>query len=115
MVWALALMSMLLLAGLIGVGVAAQAVQRARVAAVADLAALAGAEADCSAAERTVTANAMRLESCQPLGGDVMVRVSAEVAPVVARLMGFTGRAAAPVTATARAGPSSPTASPSAG
>lgn len=108
MVWSLALTSLLLTAGLAAAGVGALAVTRQRVATVADIAALAGAQAvvdQCGTAVASVEANGMAAVSCALDGDDVVVEVSAAAPAVVHRLLGMLGRSAAEVRASARAGP----------
>jgi secretion/DNA translocation related TadE-like protein len=110
-VWALALVSVLLLVGLATVAATAQVIARQRVATVADIAALAGAQASadvCASAEASAQANGMELAECTVEGQDVVVDVAAAPPAVVVRLLGFLGRVVLPVRATARAGPPSP-------
>ena len=107
-IWALALVNLLLLTGLAVAGVTAQVVARQRAAAVADIAALVAAQADgsgCAHASDSARANAMELTACVTDGADVVVTVAAPAPAVVARLLGLLGRPAASVTASARAGP----------
>ena len=109
-VWALALVSVLLLVGLAAAGVMAQAVARQRVATAADIAAVAGAQAlddPCACAERSARANGMELSACTIDGPDIIVDVTTPLPGVVGRLLAFLGRDAPPVSATARAGPPS--------
>ena len=106
-VWALALVSVLMLVGLASSGVAAQAVARQRVAAVADIAALAAAQAlvePCGRAARVAGDNGLALTQCEPDGVDVVVEVSAPAPAIVVRLLGFLGRPAEDVREVARAG-----------
>ena len=107
MVWSLALTSLLLTAGLAAAGVGALAVTRQRVATVADVAAVAGAQAfvdKCAHAVASVEANGMTAVSCELDGADVIVEVSTSAPAVVHRLFGILGRSAAEVRASARAG-----------
>jgi len=110
-VWSLALLSLLLLVGLVCSAVASLAVTRQRAATVADVAALAAAGAlddPCTQADRSALANGMRLGSCRIHGADVLVEVTARPSALVVRLYGLLGREPADVTAVARAGPPSP-------
>jgi secretion/DNA translocation related TadE-like protein len=106
-VWALALMSVVLLAGLVAATVGSLAVTRQRAATVADVAALAGAQAigdPCASADASTAANGMALVSCVVDGTDVVVQVSAAAPAVARRLLAMLGRVAPDVTVTARAG-----------
>lgn len=108
MVWSLALVNVLLLLGLIVGAVGSLAVTRQRAATVADVAAVAGAQAPvdpCAAVVRIVAANGMATASCASDGIDVVVEVSAAAPPVVSRLLGLLGRGVLEVRASARAGP----------
>lgn len=108
LVWSLALMNVLLLLGLIVGAVGALAVTRQRAATVADIAAVAGAQAwvdPCAEVARIVAANEMATASCASDGIDVVVEVSAAAPPVVSRLLGLLGRSVPEVRASARAGP----------
>ena len=110
-VWALGLVSLLLLVGLASVAATAQVIARQRAATVADVAALAGAQAtgdSCATVERSVQANGMELADCAVDGQDVVVGVASAPPAVVVRLLGFLGRVPLPVRASARAGPPSP-------
>jgi secretion/DNA translocation related TadE-like protein len=107
-IWALALTNALLLIGLAAAGVASLAVSRQRVATVADVAAVAAAQAvgdPCAEAGASVAANGMVLEACATDGTDIVVVVSTEATGVARRLLGLVGRAAPVITASARAGP----------
>jgi secretion/DNA translocation related TadE-like protein len=107
-VWALALLMPLLMAGLLGLSVAQVALARQRVGAVADIAAVAGAQAEvdpCGAAASVVAANAVVLSGCVVDGIDVRVEVSAPTPALAQRLFGMLGHGAASVTGSARAGP----------
>lgn len=109
-VWALALVWVLLLVGFAAAGVTAQTIARQRAATAADIAALAGAQGlgdPCVFAERSARANGMALASCTIEGSDVTVEVTAPPPAVVGRLLAVLGRDAPPVSATARAGPPS--------
>ena len=107
-VWSLALVNVLLLVGLGAAAVGALAVTRQRAATVADVAAVAGAQAlvdACVDAVAIVEANGMATVACQLDGVDVVIEVRAEAPPVVSRLFGLLGRSVPEVRATARAGP----------
>lgn len=108
MVWSLAIVHALLLLGLIVGAVGSLAVTRQRAATVADVAAVAGAQAwvdPCAEAARIVAANGMATASCASDGIDVVVEVSTAAPPVVSRLLGLLGRSVPEVRASARAGP----------
>ncbi len=110
-VWALALVSVLLLVGLASAAATAQVIARQRAATVADIAALAGAQASgdpCAAAEESAQANGMQLAECTVEGMDVVVDVASTPPAVVTRLLGLLGRVAMPVRESARAGPPTP-------
>ena len=107
-VWSLALVNVLLLVGLGAAAVGALAVTRQRAATVADVAALAGAQAvldPCADAVAIVEANGMAAVSCELDAADVLVEVRAEASPVVSRLFALLGRTVPEVRASARAGP----------
>lgn len=106
-VWSLALVNVLLLAGFASSAVAALAVARQRAAAVADIAALSAAQAladPCGRAAQVAGENGMALTRCEPDGVDAVVQVSAPAPAIVVRLLGFLGRPADDVRASARAG-----------
>ena len=108
LVWALALVSVVLLAGLLCAGVGVRALERARAGTVADIAALSAAQAPddaCAAAQDTARANAMEVSACVVDGDDVIVTVESPTAPFVARVLGLLGQPSSAVTATSRAGP----------
>jgi secretion/DNA translocation related TadE-like protein len=108
-VLALSLSSLLMLVGLCAMGVGALAVTRQRATTVADVAAVAGAQAlgdPCADAAAIVAANGMVAVSCHLDGTDVVVEVSTDVPPVVSRLLGLLGRSMPEVRVWARAGPS---------
>lgn len=113
-VWALALASVLLLAGLITLAAVEQGLARQRAATAADLAAIAGAQAladPCGRAQASAEANGAVLTGCrvEPTVGEVAadVFVDVQMAPpaLVVRLLDLLGRSAHPISATARAGP----------
>lgn len=106
-VWALALVQLILLAALVSAGVASLALTRQRAATVADIAALAGAQAvadACAHAGAAAAANGMELQACAGDGTDVVVTVRAHPPELMGRLALLLGRTPGPVTATARAG-----------
>ena len=106
-VLALALVHLLLLLGMVGAVVGSSAITRARVAAVADLAALAAAQSygdPCTGARSVAEANDMAAVSCTTEGTDVVVEIASAAPGVVTRLLALLGREAFPVTASARAG-----------
>ena len=106
-VLALALVHLLLLLGLVGAIVGSVAVARARVAGVADLAALAAAQSyddPCSDARSVAEANGMAAVSCTTDGADIVVEVATAAPGVISRWLAVLGRDAPPVTARARAG-----------
>lgn len=108
-VWSLALVTVLLLVGLVAAAAGALAVTRQRVATVADVAAVAGAQAladACSEAVAVMEANGMVPVSCELDGIDVVVEVSTAAPPVVGRLLALVGQSVPEVSASARAGPS---------
>lgn len=108
LVWALALVSVILLAGLLSAGVGVRALERARASTVADVAALAGAQSPddpCAAAARAAGGSDMAVQTCSVEGDDVIVTVEAATDPLVARLLAFLGQPPGSVTATSRAGP----------
>ena len=107
-IWALALSTVVMAVGLVGMATALRAAERARVGGIADVAALAGAQADwdpCAAAAAVVTANGMSLMSCDLEDADVVVTVTDAVDPLVEKLWAALGQRALPVRVTARAGP----------
>ena len=108
MVWTLALVCVVLTAGALASAVSIQAVVRQRVAIVADLAALAGAQSlhePCAAAQSAARANDAALVACALEGSDVVVTVRRPAPEFVQRVVGAFGGHAADVDATARAGP----------
>ena len=108
LVWALALVSVILMAGFVALALGQQAVARQQVAAAADVAALGAAQTDgdpCSVAQTLATANEVQLIACAIDGVDVVVRVSRPAPPLVVRLFGMVGTRAPDVVGVARAGP----------
>ena len=78
-VLAVALAGVLLLVGVALAEVTGLVVEHRRAQAAADLAALAAAGGDCSAAAPVAEANGARLVACTPTGHDVVVEVSVAV------------------------------------
>jgi secretion/DNA translocation related TadE-like protein len=110
-VWALALVWLILLVGLLAGAVAGQAVVRQRAATAADLSALAAAQAvgdGCAQAARVASANGASLVSCGFDGADAIVEVSRPSPAIVNRMLSLLGRVPVDVTAAARAGPPDP-------
>ncbi len=106
--WALALISVLLAAGALCSAVAIQAVAHQGAATIADLAALAGAQASgnpCLAAESAARANDAHLVACVLDGSDVVVTVARPAPEFVARVLAVFGGQPKDVEASARAGP----------
>lgn len=107
-VWSLALVTVLGLAALVATGIGGVVVARQEVSTVADLAALAGAQAQtdpCGRAASVTTANGLALDRCQVIADDVVVDVSGPAPPIVARLLAVLGGGPAPaVRVSARAG-----------
>lgn len=106
-VWALALVHLILVAALVSAAVGSLALTRQRAATVADIAALAGAQAltdPCRHAGAAAAANGMELLACATDGVDVVVTVRAPPPELIDRLTLVVGRTAGPVTASARAG-----------
>lgn len=107
-VWSLALVCVVLMSGLIAAAVGVQAVARQRAATVADLSALAGAQAPddrCAAAASAARANDAVVVACTLRGPDVIVTVRQQEPAFVGRVLAAFGRGAAYVEATSRAGP----------
>ena len=107
-VWALALASVLMIVTAVGAMVVGQATARMRVAAVADLAALAAAQAEgdsCTAASDVVVANGLVLTDCAVDGLDILVTVTGSPPAITGQLVAALGGEARVVSASARAGP----------
>ena len=107
-VWALALVTALMLTGLLASAVAQQALVRQRVATSADVAALAGAQSlgdACDEARRLAEANETELVACAIDGSDIVVRVARPAPPLVRRLFAMLGGSPPDVIGVARAGP----------
>lgn len=106
-VFAVALVHLLLLLGVVGAVVGSLAVTRARAATVADLAALAAAQSwgdPCADARRVADANGMSTLSCATEGTDAVVEIAAPIPDVVGRWFAVLGREPTPVRGSARAG-----------
>ena len=104
------LVASLALAATAGAAVGSVALRRAQVQSVADVAALAAAQAapdSCAVAAAAVGANGMVLVSCDLDGDDVRVQVAGAPSPALARVIGLLGRPEPTVMASARAGPPS--------
>lgn len=108
-VWSLALVSILGLVALVGGAVGGVVTARQHVAAAADLAALAAAQAPddpCGHAGAVAQANDVTIDGCRVVGTDVVVEVHGEPPPIVSRLLSFLGAGATPtIRVSARAGP----------
>jgi secretion/DNA translocation related TadE-like protein len=107
-IWALALAQVILVVGALGTVIALRVEQRMRAGSVADVAALAAAQAaadPCGVAGAVAAGNAARLTGCRSEGPDVLVTVELAADPVVNRVLALLGQEPQPVTASARAGP----------
>lgn len=105
--WALALIFVLLMGGLLALAVGQLAMTRQQVGTAMDLAAIAGAQALGEPCERVLAvaaANGALLMACSLDGGDVVVSGRVPAPAVVQRLMAFVGRPEVDVWASARAG-----------
>ncbi len=106
-VWSIALTAVLVLVASVGIGVGAIVVARQRLATVADLAALAGAQAltdPCEQARMVAQANAVALGSCRVDGADVVVEVRVPAPGAVAALLASLDGQAPMLVMNARAG-----------
>jgi secretion/DNA translocation related TadE-like protein len=104
----LALVVVILVAGLVAAAVAQQALVRQRVGFAADISALAGAQSlgdACADARRVASANDTTLVACALDGPDVVVRVSHPAPALVRRLFALLGSSPHDVVGVARAGP----------
>lgn len=104
---AIAMMSVLFLAASLSWTLAAGFAAHQRADVVADLAAIAAAqsgEVDCAAALRVATANFARVEECSAWGEDVVVRVSVDAPPLLARAADLAGAGPVRLSGAARAG-----------
>jgi secretion/DNA translocation related TadE-like protein len=107
-VWALALVVVVMTAGLLAAAVAQQALARQHVDSTADVAALAGAQAvddPCGAADRMAAVNDTTMVGCALDGPDVVVHVSGRPPALVRRLFSLLGSSPHDVVGVARAGP----------
>ncbi len=108
-VWTLALMAVLGLAAFVATGLGALVVARQQASTVADLAALAGAQAledPCARAAFVVQENGLRLDGCTLAGEDLVVDVAGPAPAVLGRLLATLGGGPAPeIRVSARAGP----------
>ena len=92
--WSTVLIAVIAFAALVAVSLGSLAVTRQRAAAVADIAALAGAQSlgdRCASAAAVVSDNGLRLSACRVEGDDVVVRVAAPAPAIVGRLMALVG------------------------
>lgn len=106
-VWAIALCTLLLSVALFGLTLAQAALARQRVAAGADLAALAAASSwrdQCERARAVAEANRTALLNCQMSAGGAAVEVGLPAPSLVARLISWTGHVPTPFIGRARAG-----------
>lgn len=107
-VWSLALILAILLTGAVCAAVGMQAIARQRLAAVADVSALAAAQATgdpCVVAARVAEANAAELVSCTVDGDDIVVSLGGPVPELVREILRLLGRESTDLSASARAGP----------
>ncbi len=110
MVWALALMAVVLVSGLLATAVALQVAARQRVATAADMAALAAAQAagePCDEAHRMAAVNDVVLLSCVIDGPDIVVEVGRAPPAIVGRVLRLLGQQPIDIVGRARAGPPS--------
>jgi secretion/DNA translocation related TadE-like protein len=106
--WSLALMSLVLLVGLVTMALASVMVARQHAAAAADIAALAAAQAladPCGRAGASAAENGASLTACGQDAADMVVEVTVPAPAILNRLLALVGHDAAPVRASARAGP----------
>lgn len=104
-VWSLALTVLLVAVALVIAMVGGIGVARARVATVADLAAIAGARTgSCAAAQDVTHRNGMGLAACHLDDGDVAVRVATPLPALSRRVIDVLGGTAGDIQAEARAG-----------
>jgi secretion/DNA translocation related TadE-like protein len=106
-VWALALVAVIIAAGFFAAAVEQQALARQRVGSAADLAALAAAQSDGEqcAADRVAVANESTLVACAIDGLDVIVRVSRPAPVLIRRPFALLGSSPRDVVGAARTGP----------
>lgn len=108
-VWTLALVGVLLTAAMTASVVIVHAVARQRVAAIADVAALVGAQTftdPCASAASSAYANDATLQACTFDGRDIVVTISQPAPEFIARVLTILGQPLPQVYASARAGPS---------
>lgn len=94
MLWSTVLIAVIAFAALVAVSVGSLAVTRQRAAAVADIAAVAGAQSSgdrCASAAVVVSGNDLRLAACRVEGDDVVVRVAAPAPAIVGHLLALVG------------------------
>ena len=104
---AVALLSVICIVGVLGLGLAQWAVAAARLSSAADIAALAGANAEVDACGRASTAASMNgttLVACRIEGTDVVATVQAPAPPFAIRVTTLLGGDASVLQRSARAG-----------
>lgn len=108
---AVALLGVLSVFGVLGLGLAQWAVAAARLSSAADIAALAGANAGgasgadpCARAEAAAAANGTALVECLVDGSDVVATVQAPAPPFATRVAALLGRETSVLQRSARAG-----------
>ena len=104
---AVALLGVLSVFGVLGLGLAQWAIAAARLTSAADIAALAGANADADACARAATAaaaNGTALVECLVDGSDVVATVQAPAPPFATRVAALLGRETSVLQRSARAG-----------
>lgn len=107
-VWSLGLMALLGLVGYVGAAVGAVVVARQETALVADLAALAAAQATddpCARAAAVAASNRVDLVDCHLDHGDIVVRVRGAVPAIASRALRAFGGVVHGLDVSARAGP----------
>lgn len=106
-VFVVAILSIVMLIGVVGLGLGQWAVAAARLSSAADLAALAAADAvvdPCGQAERVARANDTMLIGCTREGDDVVATVQSATPPFAQRIAALLGRTASALQRSARAG-----------
>jgi len=109
-VWSLALLAVVMIAGLLAAAVALQTIARQRASTAADIAALAAAQSlgdQCAAGASAAQSNGAALVACSVVGSDVAITVSYPTPSLVHRVLGMFGAQASGITASSRAGPAS--------
>lgn len=104
---AVAMLGVLSVIGVLGLGLAQWAVAAARLSSAADIAALAGANAAadaCGRAASAAAANGTALVTCLVEGSDVVATVQAPAPPFATRVATLLGREASVLQRSARAG-----------